>query len=412
MQSAIGSGIPEVKSYLNGVRVPKVGNTITLVTKIFGTILSVSSGLVVGPEGPLVHIGAIVGQGLTKTTKLDIALRDFQKDHPTLSGWLGCAKTDAFGEKRVRESLNIRQNQEELALLHDDNMEEDDILLPLPVMPGGLTQAYGIGELPAVPESLTRPSRLPVPLGSPEEASPNDDRRGRRFSPRLGFFSNMISSLSGFRNDVDRRDLISIGVATGFAAAFGAPVGGVLYSLEEASSFYSITLMWRTLAATALGTFAIAIYHGDFSRFSVLSLGNMTLQESVKVLHSFEEVPYYILMGACGGLLGAFFNGCYHITSHTRSQFYGKFSSRMGLSRFFQMAEVAVISMVTSLVTFILPFLLHVSWTCTPAAKGGNGGFANKFNCQEGEFNEVAAILLGSRGEFVLSASITGDFSQ
>jgi hypothetical protein len=49
--NAIGSGIPEVKAYLNGVRVPSFADMSTFLTKIVGTILSVSSGLVVGPEG-------------------------------------------------------------------------------------------------------------------------------------------------------------------------------------------------------------------------------------------------------------------------------------------------------------------------------------------------------------------------
>lgn len=45
---AIGSGIPEVKAYLNGVRVKKFSSWKCLVVKIIGTILSVSSGLCIG----------------------------------------------------------------------------------------------------------------------------------------------------------------------------------------------------------------------------------------------------------------------------------------------------------------------------------------------------------------------------
>jgi len=45
---AVGSGIPEVKAYLNGVRVKRFTNLRLFFVKIVGTILSVSSGLAVG----------------------------------------------------------------------------------------------------------------------------------------------------------------------------------------------------------------------------------------------------------------------------------------------------------------------------------------------------------------------------
>jgi len=57
---AIGSGIPEVKAYLNGVRVPNFADMNTFLTKIVGTILSVSSGLVVGPEGKFMVVVVVL----------------------------------------------------------------------------------------------------------------------------------------------------------------------------------------------------------------------------------------------------------------------------------------------------------------------------------------------------------------
>lgn len=50
---AVGSGLPEVKAYLNGVCVPRFAKFNVFLAKIFATILSVTSGLIVGPEGPL-----------------------------------------------------------------------------------------------------------------------------------------------------------------------------------------------------------------------------------------------------------------------------------------------------------------------------------------------------------------------
>lgn len=50
-----GSGIPLVKCYLNGIKIPKIVRLRTLVVKASGVILSVVGGLAGGKEGPMVR---------------------------------------------------------------------------------------------------------------------------------------------------------------------------------------------------------------------------------------------------------------------------------------------------------------------------------------------------------------------
>lgn len=151
--------------------------------------------------------------------------------------------------------------------------------------------------------------------------------------------------------------------------------------------------MWRTLAATALGTFMIAIYHGDISRYSILSLGNYDENTTPPTnadafLTRFQEIPWYILIGIGGGILGSVFNQSYKITSYGRARIYGDF----------KLTEVAVVSFLTSTVTFLLPVLLPKSWACSDVKSDEDMG-EDQFNCPEGQFNQLGAILLGSRDD-------------
>ncbi len=60
-------------------------------------------------------------------------------------------------------------------------------------------------------------------------------------------------------SDNDHREFVSAGVTAGIAAAFGAPVGGVLFSMEEACTFWSKKTAWRCFIAAALSVYTIQI---------------------------------------------------------------------------------------------------------------------------------------------------------
>ena len=70
---AAGSGIPVVKSYLNGNKLVGILRLRTLIAKVLGISCSVAIGLPVGREGPMVHAGAIAASFTAR--KLSIFLK-------------------------------------------------------------------------------------------------------------------------------------------------------------------------------------------------------------------------------------------------------------------------------------------------------------------------------------------------
>ena len=65
LPAAAGSGVPDVMSFLNGVMTSGAFRVQILLMKSLSCICGVNSGLPVGAEGPMIHIGAIIGGGIS-----------------------------------------------------------------------------------------------------------------------------------------------------------------------------------------------------------------------------------------------------------------------------------------------------------------------------------------------------------
>ncbi|CAD6191589.1 unnamed protein product [Caenorhabditis auriculariae] len=273
-----GSGIPQIKCYLNGIAVPQVVRLKTLLAKAIGVACAVSGGLAAGKEGPMIHSGAVVGAGVSQ----------------------------------------------------------------------GRSRSLGID---------------------------------------FGFFK-------AFRNDRERRDFVSAGAAAGVAAAFGAPIGGVLFSLEEGASFWNQNLTWRMFFTAMISSFTVSSilswFNGRSGWLSWTGLANFGVFENKD--YNIWEIPIFLLIGVFGGITGALFN----YLNVKISCFRKKYVSTK-FSRFFECLLVAAVS---AFLGFVTIFLVD---DCQPVGVNPNTTQVNQMWCKKGEYSAVASLFFQNPEESVKS---------
>ncbi|XP_036681092.1 H(+)/Cl(-) exchange transporter 7 isoform X2 [Balaenoptera musculus] len=318
---AAGSGIPQIKCFLNGVKIPHVVRLKTLVIKVSGVILSVVGGLAVGKEGPMIHSGSVIAAGVSQGRSTSLK-RDFK-------------------------------------------------------------------------------------------------------------------IFEYFRRDTEKRDFVSAGAAAGVSAAFGAPVGGVLFSLEEGASFWNQFLTWRIFFASMISTFTLnfvlSIYHGNVWDLSSPGLINFGRFDTETMVYTIHEIPIFIAMGVTdlgntpysespwdvspppsgrllpgqpaplpesrtrssflvpGGILGAVFNAL----NYWLTMFRIRYIHRPCL----QVIEAMLVAAVTATVAFVL---IYSSRDCQPL-QGSSVSYPLQLFCADGEYNSMAAAFFNTPEKSVVS---------
>ncbi|BGP42339.1 glycerol ethanol, ferric requiring protein [Rhodotorula kratochvilovae] len=102
------------------------------------------------------------------------------------------------------------------------------------------------------------------------------------------------------RSQAKMREIVTAASATGVAVAFGSPIGGVLFSLEEMTINWPIKTMWRSF-------FCALVANVVLSAMNPFRTGKIVLfQVSFNRDWHFFELGFFILIGIFGGLYGAF----------------------------------------------------------------------------------------------------------
>jgi chloride channel 7 len=116
--------------------------------------------------------------------------------------------------------------------------------------------------------------------------------------------------LENFRNSRARRDFIAAGVAAGMSAAFGSPVAGLLFVMEQIAAFWNNRMIWRTFFGCSISGFAAAflLSGADFYGFMFTKTDAVFERSVSAVEYRVIELGPFLAIGVLGGLFGAIFN--------------------------------------------------------------------------------------------------------
>ncbi|MCJ1392659.1 hypothetical protein MMC18_005529 [Xylographa bjoerkii] len=139
-------------------------------------------------------------------------------------------------------------------------------------------------------------------------------------------------------NDAKRREVLSASAASGVAVAFGAPIAGVLFSLEEVSYYFPPKTVFRTFFCCIAAALSLKF-------LNPYGTGKIVIFEVRYVTDwRFFEMIIFVLLGVLGGALGALFIKASRVWAQT--------FRRIPTIKRWPMLEVVLVATITGLMSF------------------------------------------------------------
>jgi len=146
------------------------------------------------------------------------------------------------------------------------------------------------------------------------------------------------------RNEAQKRKILAAAAAAGVSVAFGSPLGGVLFGLEELDAFGGdFDVMWRGFVTSVIA--AVALQYVDPFRTSKLVLFQVTSGSDTWL--AFELIPW-LCLAVIGGVLGSFL-----IKLNVAAAVY----RRNSILYQWPISEVIGVAAVTAAVSYLVVFL-------------------------------------------------------
>ncbi|KAI1104214.1 chloride channel [Jackrogersella minutella] len=138
-------------------------------------------------------------------------------------------------------------------------------------------------------------------------------------------------------NEARKREVLSAAAASGISVAFGSPIGGVLFSLEQLSYYFPDKTMWQSFVCAM--TAAVVLQAFDPFRSGKLVLYQVKFSTG---WHGFEVIPFAFL-GILGGIYGGLF-----IKANMRVAQWKKSTSWLPGP----LAQVTIVALLTALINY------------------------------------------------------------
>lgn len=178
-------------------------------------------------------------------------------------------------------------------------------------------------------------------------------------------FAELASRLAWARplDNTKKVALISAGSAAGVSTAFAAPVGGVLFALEEVSTYFPPSTLYKTLMCSVVASLVLKKINASGSgNGTVFQLDAIALQGRWEII---ELIPF-VLLAAMGGVLGAIFIKLNMMLSRWRQRVKKmKTTTSLG-ARMVSVVrnpviEVFVVALIAALMNYSIPMLKYSS---------------------------------------------------
>ncbi|KAI7596137.1 chloride channel protein 3 [Hortaea werneckii] len=157
-------------------------------------------------------------------------------------------------------------------------------------------------------------------------------------------FMKLFAPTTISANEARKREAFSAAAASGISVAFGSPIGGVLFSLEQLSYYFPDKTMWASFVCAMVA--AVTLQAFDPFRTGKLVLYQVSYHSG---WHAFELVPF-ALIGILGGLYGAMF-----IKLNMRIASWRASARNMFVQR--PVLEVLIVALATAIISFPITFL-------------------------------------------------------